>query len=186
MNRAFLTKLHLVAAAFMFPAVLMFLVTGALYTWGNKGSWNEISDKVELVQPYGELDEAALRSVAIAALEANGLPEPSGSLSLSGEGSDRSLSWSGARSEASISSTDDPMVAQVEMKGASFHRLFVQLHKAKGSTAFKLYATALAAVLFLLVLSGVIMGLQVKALRKLTLTTGAVGVLAFAGFVMLG
>ena len=186
MNRAFLTKLHLVAAAFMFPAILMFLVTGALYTWGNKGNWNEIDTTVQLAQPYGELDETALRGVALEALESNGLPEPSGSPSFSGEGADSSLSWTGARSEAAVTSTDDPMVAQVEMKGASLHRLFVQLHKAKGSTAFKLYATALAIVLFLLVLSGVIMGLQVKALRKLTLTTSAVGLVAFAGFVMLG
>ena len=78
------------------------------------------------------------------------------------------------------------MAASVEIKGASLHRLFVQLHKAKGSTAFKLYATSLAIVLFLLVISGVIMGLQAKALRKLTLSTSALGLAAFAGFVMLG
>ena len=66
------------------------------------------------------------------------------------------------------------------------HRWLVQLHKAKGSTFFKVYATALAIVLFLLVLSGVIMGLQVKALRKLTITSSLVGVTGFVGFVLLG
>ena len=186
MNRAFLTKLHLAAAAFMFPAVLMFLVTGALYTWGNKGEWHEFSDTVALAQPFDQLDESELRDVAVAALTANDLPEPSGTLEVKGEGADRSLSWTGARSEAAVSAAEDPMAASVEIKGASLHRLFVQLHKAKGSTAFKLYATSLAIVLFLLVISGVVMGLQAKALRKLTLSTSALGLVAFAGFVMLG
>ena len=186
MNRVFLTKLHLIAAAFMFPAMLMFLLTGALYTWGNKGAWEETSATITLSQPYETLDENGLRKIAIDALTAEGLPEPSGSANVEGEGSETKLSWSGARSEASVKASDNPMAAQVELKGASVHRLFVQLHKAKGSTAFKIYATTLAFVLFLLVLSGVIMGLQVKALRKLTITTSALGLAAFAGFVALG
>lgn len=186
MNRAFLTKLHLVAAAFMFPAVLMFLVTGALYTWGNKGEWIESTQTVTLSQPYAEQDEAGLRSAALEALAASNLPEPSGSVSVSGEGAEQSLSWTGARSEASVAASADPMVAEVAVKEASVHRWLVQLHKAKGSVWFKLYATALALVLFLLVLSGVIMGLQVKALRRLTITASSVGAMAFVGFVLLG
>ena len=45
---------------------------------------------------------------------------------------------------------------------------------------------SIGGVLFLLVLSGVIMGLQVKALRKLTITWSVVGSAAFVGFVLLG
>ena len=185
-NRATLTKLHLIAAAFMFPAVLMFLITGALYTWGNKGEWREDTVMVTLEQPLAQADEAALRGIAIEALAQSGLPAPSGSASASGEGDDISLTWTGARSEASVTATDDPMVAEVAIKEATFHRWLVQLHKAKGSTVFKVYATLLAVVLFMLVLSGVIMGLQVKALRKLTIGSSIVGLAAFAGFVALG
>lgn len=186
MNRATLTKLHLIAAAFMFPAVLMFLTTGGLYTWGNKGEWRESTELVTLEQSYAEQDEAGLRDAALAGLTAADLPEPSGALSVSGEGVDRSLTWTGARSEASVSATDDPMVAEVAVKQATLHRWLVQLHKAKGSTWFKIYATLLATVLFLLVLSGVVMGLQVKALRRITITSSALGVVAFAGFVLAG
>ncbi len=184
MNRAFLTKLHLIAAAFMFPAVLMFLITGALYTWGNKGAWHEDSFDVALAAPM--TDEASLRAVALDALAERDLPEPSGSASVSGEGEDLSLSWTGARSEASVAATADPLVAEVTVKEASFHRWLVQLHKAKGSVVFKVYATTLAIVLFLLVLSGVIMGLQVRALRRLTIVTSLAGLAAFMGFVAAG
>ena len=82
--------------------------------------------------------------------------------------------------------TDDPQVAEVTIKQASFHRWLVQLHKAKGSTVFKVYATILATVLFLLVASGLILGLQVKALRRLTLVSSVAGFGAFVIFVLLG
>lgn len=186
MSRVLLTKLHLVAAAFMFPAVLMFLITGGLYTWGNKGEWRESSQIVALSQPYGALDDAGLRETALTALKDAGLPEPSGAVAIDGEGADQTLSWTGARSEASVAASDDPMAAEVSLKEATLHRWLVQLHKAKGSTVFKVYATTLAVVLALLVASGIVMGLQVKALRGLTITTSAIGLAAFIGAVLLG
>lgn len=185
MNRVFLTKLHLIAAAFMFPAVLMFLVTGALYTWGNKGEWHESTVDVALAAPLASLDEAALKTIVARELEARDIALPSGASSVSGDGEDVSFSWTGARSDVSLSATD-ATTAQLTINEASMHRWLVQLHKAKGSTWFKAYATALAVVLFLLVLSGVIMGLQVKNLRKLTINSSLVGIAAFIGFVLLG
>lgn len=186
MNRVFLTKLHLIAAAFMFPAVLMFLFTGSLYTWGNKGEWNESTQVVQLAQPYAAQDEAGLRAAALQALAAKDLPEPSGSASLSGEGAEQELAWSGARTDITVAAASDPSAAEVTVREATMHRWLVQLHKAKGSTWFKAYATLLATVLFLLVVSGVVMGLQVRSLRRLTLTSGTLGVLAFVSFVLLG
>lgn len=186
MNRAFLTKLHLIAAAFMFPAVLMFLVTGALYTWGNKGEWYESKVEVSLDAPLSTLDEAGMKAIVGEQLATRDIALPSGSASISGEGEDTSFSWTGARSDVSLKPTEDASVAELTINEASTHRWLVQLHKAKGSTWFKAYATALAVVLFLLVLSGVIMGLQVKALRKLTINSSIVGVVAFVGFVLLG
>ncbi|MEP6392890.1 MAG: PepSY domain-containing protein [Alteripontixanthobacter sp.] len=184
MNRVFLTKLHLILAAFMFPAVLMFLLTGALYTWGNKGEWHE--EIVQVSAPMENADEAALREIALAQLAQRGLPEPSGAASVSGEGSDLALAWTGARTDIKVAATDDPSVAEVTINQASLHRWLVQLHKAKGSVFFKIYATFLAISLFILVLSGLIMGLQVPALRRLTWRRSGAGLAAFIGFVLLG
>lgn len=186
MNRTFLTKLHLVLAAFMFPAIVMFLVTGALYTWGEKGDWSESSYEVALSEPFAGQSQGDLTSIAVQVLLENDIAIPSGKENLSGEGAEQSLGWTGARSEVSVKGTDDPLVAEVAVKEASFHRWLVQLHKAKGSTAFKAYATMLAAVLFLLVASGLILGLQVKALRRLTLVSSVAGFGAFVIFVLLG
>ena len=185
MNRAFLTKLHLILAAFMFPAVLMFLITGALYTWGEKGAWYEERATIALEAPLAAQSQAQMRSLAVAELEQRGLPLPSGKLTVE-TGDDASLEWIGARSEIAFSAGAEPLTADATVKVASFHRWLVQLHKAKGSTAFKVYATILASVLFLLVASGIIMGLQVKALRRITIGSSVAGALAFIGAVLLG
>lgn len=185
MSRTFLTKLHLIVAAFMFPAILMFLVTGVLYTWGNKGEWVEETVPVQLDAPLAA-DEGALKAIALAELDKRGLPAPSGSASVSVAGEPVSLQWTGARSEASVTATDDPLVAEVTVKEATIHRNLVQLHKAKGSDVFKVYASFLAFVLFLLVASGLVLGLQVKALRRITVLSSVAGAAAFIGFVSLG
>ncbi|WP_394728066.1 PepSY domain-containing protein [Altererythrobacter sp. GH1-8] len=185
MDRVFLTKLHLILAAFMFPAVLMFLVTGALYTWGNKGAWYEESATVALAQPLTEQPEGDIINLAVQQLVERDLPMPSGKLTVeTGEGA--SLEWIGARSEITLSVGAEPRTAVVAVKEASFHRWLVQLHKAKGSDYFKVYATLLASVLFLLVASGIVMGLQVKALRRITIGSSIAGALAFIGAVLLG
>lgn len=184
MSRTFLTKLHLIVAAFMFPAILMFLVTGALYTWGNKGEWVEETIAVQLQKPLAA-DEAALKALVKTELNQRGLPLPSGSASLSEAGEPVSLQWSGAKSEASIKATEDPLVAEVTVKEATLHRNLVQLHKAKGSDLFKVYASVLAFVLFLLVASGMVLGLQVKPLRRITILSSVAGAVVFAGMVAL-
>jgi hypothetical protein len=184
-NRTLLTKLHLGFAAFMFPAVLMFLITGGLYTWGNKGEWYEESASIVLNAPLTQQSEGDITSLAVQQLVERDLPIPSGALTVT-EGEGASLSWIGARSEISISQGETPLVANVDVKEASFHRWLVQLHKAKGSTVFKVYASFLATVLFLLVASGIAMGLQVKAMRKLTIGSSIAGLAAFVGFVLLG
>ena len=186
MNRTFLTKLHLIVAAFMFPAVLMFLGTGALYTWGNTGEWTESSEEIALTQDFATLGETDLRDLAATALAARGADLPSGRTKLAGEGAEQSLNWSCARTEVAISAGASERTAQVEIKEASLHRWLVQLHKAKGSVWFKIYASALALVLLILVASGVILGLQIKALRRMTIVSSAAGLAAFVGFVLAG
>ncbi|TXL19713.1 hypothetical protein BMR06_08750, partial [Methylococcaceae bacterium HT5] len=50
-NRAFLVKSHMALAAFILPVALMFFITGALYTWGEKGSYDTETYKLQLRQP---------------------------------------------------------------------------------------------------------------------------------------
>ncbi|HMO69098.1 MAG TPA: hypothetical protein PKE25_10710, partial [Novosphingobium sp.] len=78
MSRLFLTKVHLWLAALLFPAILMFLVTGALYTWGVTGKTVDASREVALAAPLDPENEDAFRKLAQAELQAAGLSEPTG------------------------------------------------------------------------------------------------------------
>lgn len=60
----------------------------------------------------------------------------------------------------------------------------VLLHKAKAGLPFKAYATLLAVALFLLVVTGLVIGLQTPILRRATLWGGGAGLLVFAGLVL--
>ena len=78
--------------------------------------------------------------------------------------------------------TSQPLMAQLEIKNTSWHRQFVQLHKAKGGTLFKVYAVVFATALLLLLISGFIMAWQMPKLHKLTLASLFFGLVVF--FVM--
>ncbi len=183
MNRVFLTKLHLLLAAFMFPVILMFLGTGALYTWGETGKTVDTKTEITLSAPLDPENKDALRAVAAAELAKAGLDEPTGKSRVRKVGGSFAYEWTGSRRDIVIEPTDDPLVAKVAIKEASPHRVLVQLHKAKGSTLFKVYATALAVVLFLLVVTGVVLGLQVKLYRRMTIIGSLAGLAFFAGIV---
>ena len=183
MSRVFLTKLHLLLAAFMFPAILMFLGTGALYTWGETGKTVDTKTQVTLTAPLDPENEDALRAVAVAELAKAGLDEPTGKSRVRKVGGSYAYEWTGSRRDITIEPSDDPLVANVSIKEATPHRILVQLHKAKGSTVFKAYATVLALVLFLLVVSGVVLGLQVKLYRRMTVIGCLAGLAFFAGIV---
>lgn len=80
-NRIFLIKLHMIVAAFIFPAALMFLLTGALYTWGIKGYYDTEKYSVSLQQPM-QNDKAWLTQLAIHELNMRELSLPSGKAKL--------------------------------------------------------------------------------------------------------
>lgn len=181
MSRLFLTKLHLLLAAFLFPAILIFLVTGALYTWGITGKVAESKSEVVLTAPLDPESESSLRKIALDALNSAGLEAPTGKERVRKSGSSFTYEWTGSRRDVTVEPTDDALKATVTIKEASPHRIMVQLHKAKGGLIFKVYASLLALSLFLLVLSGLIIGWQTPILRKMTIWGSVAGLLTFGG-----
>jgi hypothetical protein len=178
-----LTKIHLWLAALLFPAIVMFLVTGGLYTWGVTGKTEDLSKQVAIEQPLDPDNEAAMQGIAVAALAAAGVEEPTGKARVRKTGLGFGYEWTGARRDVTVEPTADPLVAKVTIKEASLHRIMVQLHKAKAGTAFKVYASILAVALFLLVATGLLIGLKSPPLRRSTLWGGAAGLAIFAGLV---
>lgn len=184
LSRLFLTKIHLWLAALLFPAILMFLVTGGLYTWGVTGKTEDLKRDVALTAPLDAESEDAFKAVALAELSAAGLDEPTGKSRVRKMGEGFAWEWTGARRDVTVEPTADPLVARVTIKEASFHRMLVQLHKAKAGVAFKVYASILAVALFLLVATGLIIGFQSRPFRRTTVVGSLAGVVLFAGLVL--
>ncbi len=184
MSRLQLTKIHLWLAALLFPAMLLFLITGGLYTWGITGKTENTESTVALAASLNADDEAGLRQIAVAELAKAGLGEPSGKARVRKTGSGFTYEWTGSQRDITVEPTDDPALAKVTIKEASLHRMMVQLHKAKGGMLFKIYATILAAALFLLVATGLLIGLKSPPFRRATMIGSASGLVIFIGLVL--
>lgn len=185
MNRLQLMKLHALLAAFIFPVASMFLITGALYTWGFKGSYINNAYEISLATPIQpQLDK--LTDLVESELEGLELSVPSGKPKIKKIGSNFLLEWSGSSKDVIFEPTDKKLIAKLTVKHTTWYRHLVQLHKAKGGEPFKIYAVILAISLALLLASGFVMAWQTPKLKQATIITFFAGIGSFLAFVWLG
>ena len=184
MNRLQLMKIHALLAAFILPTVIMFAVTGSLYTWGIKGSYTDDVYEVNLNEPLSA-DATALTKLAESELKALDISAPEGKPKLKTFGSHFRLEWTGSSKDLILEPTDNDRVAELTVKHTSWYRSLVQLHKAKGGVPFKIYATIFAVALGMLLVSGFIMALQTPKLRSTTLVSTLIGFISFIAFISL-
>ena len=183
-NRMILMKAHALLAAFILPVAVMFIVTGALYTWGVKGSYTNETYEIELSTPV-QPDLNALTSLARLQLENLDTSYPEGQPKLKVYGSHFLLEWTGSSKDVILEPTGSELIAKLTVKHTSWYRSFVQLHKAKGGIVFKVYAALLAISIGALLISGFIMAWQTPKLKRFTLITSIVGLFSFIIFVFL-
>ena len=183
LNRLTLMKAHALLAAFILPVAIMFFVTGALYTWGIKGGYDTTIHELQLKKPL-QNDLSALVTIARDELKRQNISTPSGQAKIKTVGTSFMLEWTGSDKDIVLVPTSQPLIAQLEIKNTSWYRQFVQLHKAKGGEIFKVYAAVFATALLLLLMTGFIMAWQTPKLRKLTLISAALGIVAFISMVI--
>lgn len=171
-------KAHVLLGAFILPAALMFLVTGALYTWGIKGEYETTSQKLHLSAPLHE-DLDQLVEIVKRTLTQQNLSFPTGTPKIKKTGKSFQLEWTGSNRDIILKPTSSSLIANLKIKNTTQYRQFVQLHKAKGGIAFKIYATLLAISLLLLLITGFIMAWQIPKLRKITSIATISGLLFF-------
>lgn len=184
MTHATLIRWHMLTAAFLFPGILLFLATGALYTWGIKGDYAPTEYDVRLAAPLVK-DKAVLQDVAAAELARLNIARPTGEASVKSIGPSFQLEWTGTRRDVLLDPTDDALTAKLTVKDTGWHRWLVQMHKAKGGIAFKIYAVFVALGLLFLVVSGLLMAWRVRAMKRSAVMASVAGVLAFGGIALL-
>lgn len=182
MTRAKLIQVHMLMASFVLPVALMFVVTGAFYTWGVKGSYSNTEYRLNVAEPL-TADNAQLQALVLGELEQLGIDPPTGTAGVKAGGTSFKLEWSGSERDVVLEPTDDPTVAVLTVKETTWYRNLVQLHKAKGGTPFKVFAAFLAGSLILILASGFVMALQISSYRRQSLVAAALGLVTFAVFV---
>jgi hypothetical protein len=178
-NRNVLVRIHLVIAAFLFPAAIMFALTGALYTWGITGSYDTEQETLVLERPLEKDLERAV-GLVVGELQERGLTAPTGSPKIKSAGTSWYLEWTGSSLDVLLEPTAEANAALLSIKTTTFYRQFVQLHKAKGGQLFKAYAALFAIVLFTLLASGFLMAWQMPRYRRTAVNAAALGALLFA------
>ncbi len=181
-NRSTLMKVHVLLAAVILPVAIMFFVTGALYTWDIKGDYDTTTHEIILNSPIqGDLPE--LVAIATKEFKKHNIEAPTGQAKIKKIGGAFKLEWTGSKVDIILEPTSKPLIAILQIKKTSLHRQFVQLHKAKGGSPFKVYVVVLATALLLLLISGFTMAWQIPKLRKLTLASTLFGIVVFVAMV---
>lgn len=181
--RSRLLTLHLALATLLLPAALMFLSTGALYTWGIKGEVKSETREIALAAPLAADLEAAT-TLLQEELARSGRDAPTGTPALKKQGGKHVLDWTGSSHDVQLEFTDGASTAALTVKQASAYRRFVQLHKAKGGVLFKVYAAFFAASLLVILISGCVMAWQMPKYRPLAAGSTLLGVLLFISLVL--
>ncbi len=183
-NRLFLMKVHALLAAFVLPIAVMYMITGVLYTWGNKGSYNNDVYEVRLNEAI-QADLGALIELAKTELANRKIASPEGKPKIKKYGNHFLLEWTGSSKDVVLEPTENNLLAKLTVKNTTWYRNLVQLHKAKGGTVFKVYAALFVIALGFILLSGFFMALQTPKLKKFTIVASGLGLASFILFVVL-
>ncbi len=174
-------KIHLILAATALPVILMYVITGALYTAEYKPSSHDVEYIVQLESPLTR-DISLLKQVVHDELVKQGIDDPDGKAKLKTDKKrgGKKFVWKGDNHYATMwSHADDRSVVTIEVSTPSWYKRLMWLHKAKGGDAFDIFSIVAAIILIFVLITGVIVGLQVKLFRALTLYSMGVGSLLF-------
>lgn len=182
-KRMTLIKIHTLLAAFILPVTVMFAITGGLYTWGIKGEYHSETIKLALEQPL-EPNLVTMSALVEYELEQRGVSVPTGNPKIKKAGTSFQFEWTGSNRDVTLAPTGNPKMAKLKIKDTSWYRQFVQLHKAKGGSAFKVFAAVFAIGLLVLLITGCWMAWQIPKYRKMMFGAGGAGVVTFVVMVL--
>ena len=176
-DRQFLMRMHTLLAAFFLPVGLLFLVTGIVLAF-NLPTDSKVT-KLALPAPAASPSLPEAEQLVSAALTENHLATPTGEASLKTEKNGWAFSWNGTATSVKWAVKDGEPTGELSATQNGLLRRAEQLHNSKGAFVFKLFSTAWAIGLLLLFVSGTLMAVQVKALRKMTWIALSLGTLSF-------
>lgn len=162
-----LIQAHVVMSSFIFPAAILFIVTGVSEIWKIGGSKTMTSVTVHLPSPV-PTEMSDLIQIIERELSERELHAPTGNIKRKSESGESItlIEWHGAAREVRLTHQKGYSVATIDIIENDLYKRMVQLHKSKGGLAFKIYSTLVAFVLFFVLATGVVMIWQSRKLRN--------------------
>lgn len=184
MDRKILVKLHLIMAAVALPLLLMFAITGGLYTLEYKPSSEKKEYRVTMSAPLdGNVER--MKDIVRQELSKHNLDAPMGKAKVKRSGSSYKMKWAGKNHSVNFRvSSRDNTVAVIEVKTPSWYNRLMRLHKGKGGDLFDAFAIAMSVFVVFILLTGVWIGLKTPTYKALTVKALSLGSVLFLAMVI--
>jgi len=176
MNRKTLISLHLILAAFFAPILIITGLSGGLYLIGEKG---EVKKEIVYQGLIGEFNFTgkSKRQQVREFIRVNKLKQDFEYLK-----GDAKTFVTRPTSKQHLMFKVNKKQLIVTKRTPNFIASIVELHKGHGSRAFKTFQKFMAIGLFLILVSGLFLGLTSPLLRNKTLLISGIGLLSFLFF----
>lgn len=175
-SRFKIMQLHMLLSSFVLPAVLLYVVSGALYTLDVKGSVAKQTFMVALEKPF-EPNLELLTDVVEKTLVDKALILPNGDSYLKKSKDGYKFSWGDLRYSVTAVAKQDTSLVEFTYRERSVLTQVMRIHRAEAGTAFKVVSIMAVLGLLLVFLSGLYMAYTMPKFRNPSLIATGLGVL---------
>ena len=176
LSRSKIVQLHILLSSFVFPAVLIYVVSGALYTLNVKGSVAKQMFTVALEKPF-EPNLEQLTRVIEKTLVAKALVLPDGDSYLKKSKDGYKFHWGDLRYSVTGDLKKDTSLVEFTYRERSPLTQVMRIHRAEAGTAFKFVSIMVVLGLLLVFVSGFYMAYTIPKFRNSSLIATGLGVL---------
>lgn len=163
-------KLHAYLACFFLPITVLYIVTGVLYLFDNKGDVQQTFEyPVELAAAWPETRETAEKLVR-EVLSNNNHINQHAALPEDYYPEDGVHDWYGYKQEVILVPMEDPLQAKLIVKEHDIWLQLLLIHKGHAGQLFWVFGVLLGANLFFSLVSGVVLALQLPRLKNNSLS----------------
>ncbi len=179
MNRKTLINLHLIAAAFFTPVLIIIAISGGLYMLGVKGEVTSTTIDIPANVRF-DPDSKDIDSAVSSLLQQLGEAPNFEYVKVSGP---TLFTRPTSRAHYEIHAVGDTLTVKYNVP--SLQKRLIELHKGHGPLLFKDFQKAMAAALLFILLTGTWLGLSARGLRATTGASLAGGLVVFLALVLL-
>jgi len=165
LRRSQIIHVHMLLAALVLPILLMYFISGILYTFDIKGHIKKQKIDIVLVQPV-RLQLDVLAAITEKSLIQHHLPIPEGDMTLKKKKSSYLFRWGDLKYTVSVKTTKNPKVLKMTVRERNFLTQVMRIHRAEAGMVFKVIPSILLIGMLLVLLSGIYMALSIPKFRK--------------------